>query len=91
MLHLTRALLAARRELPALRDGAYRSWPAPDGVWAWRRGDDVLVAVNLRDDPARLGGVDGTVRVGTDRARDGEPVTGTLTLAPWEATVLTVR
>ena len=31
------ALIALRRENADLRAGAYASWPAPDGVWAWRR------------------------------------------------------
>ena len=37
VLSLTRALIALRRENADLRAGAYASWPAPDGVWAWRR------------------------------------------------------
>jgi alpha-glucosidase len=89
-LHLTRDLLALRRALPALQRGAYATWPAPDGVWAWRRGEHVLVAVNLTGEPTRLPDVEGTVRVATDRARDGERVAGTLTLGPWAAAVLTL-
>ena len=87
-LHLTRDLLALRRELSALRDGRYETWPAPDGIWAWRRGDDVLVAVSFAESAASLDGVDGTVRLSTDRARDGEPVDGNLTLGPSEAVIV---
>ncbi len=87
-LHLTRDLLRLRRELPGLRGGAYATWPAPEGVWAWRRGDDVLVAVNLSGTPAMVAGVAGTVRIGTNRGRDGETVAGPLDLGPWEAVIV---
>ena len=87
---LTRALLALRRELADLRDGPYVGWTAPDGVWAWRRGATVLVAVNLSERPATVPDVTGTVRIGTDRSREGAPVTGGLPLAPWEAVVVTL-
>ena len=87
-LHLTRDLLTLRQALPALRDGAYTTRPAPDGVWAWRRGDDVLVAVNLGERAATVADVTGTVRIGTDRARDGASVGGTLDLGPWEAAIV---
>ena len=38
-LHLVRDLIALRRERADLRDGAYRTLPAPAGAWAWRRGE----------------------------------------------------
>ena len=87
-LHLTRGLLALRRELADYRDGAYATWPAPPGVWAWRRGERVLVAVHLADGDVTLPDVSGTVRIGTDRGRDGATVDGALTLGPWEAVVI---
>jgi hypothetical protein len=34
-----------------LLGGAYETLPAPDGVWAFRRGEHTAVAVNLTDDP----------------------------------------
>ncbi len=87
-LHLARALLAVRRELPDLRDGAYAALPAPEGVWAWRRGATVLVAVNLSAATVTVPDVSGTVRLGTDRSRDATTVSGGLELAPWEATIV---
>jgi alpha-glucosidase len=87
-LHLTRDLLALRRQLPALHHGAYATRPAPDRVWAWQRGDDVVVAINGGDAPATVEGPRGTLRLGTERGRDGETVDGTLRLAPWEAAVV---
>jgi alpha-glucosidase len=53
-LNYTRALLAQRRANPDLVAGAYETLPAPDGVWAFRRGEDTTVAVNLSDDTAEL-------------------------------------
>ena len=76
-LHFTRDLIALRRELPALRSGRYAEISAPQGAWAWRRGDDVLVAVNLA--------------LSTNRNRDAEIVTGDLALAPSEGVIIVLR
>ena len=83
-----RDLIALRRRELDLRTGAYAQAPAPEGVWAFRRGERALVALNLSDGPAEVEGVAGTVAVGTDRGRDGEEVAGTLGLGPWEGAVL---
>ena len=88
MLHLCRDLIALRRERPDLRSGASAPHDAPPGVWAWRRGEATLVAVNHGDEPASLEVGDATVLIGTDRDRDGERASGALALAPWEAVVL---
>src|SRR5689334_11047007 len=80
-LSLTRDLISLRDAIPDIRRGA--SAPVervPGGVWAWRRGERVLVAVNLGDAEATLADVAGTIRIGTDRARDNERVEGTLVL-----------
>ncbi|MBA3630259.1 MAG: hypothetical protein H0W55_11410, partial [Actinobacteria bacterium] len=61
----------------------------PDGAWAWRRGDDVTVAVNLSDLSQVIPDMDGTIAIGTDRARDGQTVTGSLVLAEWEGVIIT--
>jgi alpha-glucosidase len=86
-LHLVRDLITLRRELPSLRDGEYRPLDAEAPVWAWLRGDDVVVALNLGDASATVD-VGGTIRVCTDRAREGERVDGTLDLGAWEGAVL---
>ena len=54
----------------------------------WKRGAAVVVAVNLGDEAAAHDGVTGTVRVSTDRSRDGERVDGTLAVGPWEGVIL---
>ena len=87
-LHLMRDLIALRRQREDLRTGAYTTLAAPDGAWPYRRGERHAVALNLSDEPVTVEGVAGLVLVGTDRRRDGEHVSGTLALAPWEAVVL---
>jgi alpha-glucosidase len=88
-LHLVRDLIALRRSSEDLRGGDYATLPAPEGAWAYRRGDGTAVALNLSEQPVRVEGLTGAVLVGTVRSRDGEAVDGALELAPWEAVVLT--
>jgi alpha-glucosidase len=85
-LHLVRDLIALRRERSDLRSGDYATLPAPAGAWAYRRGDGTAVALNLSPHPVTVGGIAGTVLLGTDRERDGTEVDG-LELGPWEAAV----
>ena len=86
-LHFTRDLIALRRQLPDLRGGAYSELPAPEGAWAWRRGEGVVVAVNLGTDSVEVA-VAGRIALATDRGRDGELVGGRLALRPAEGAVL---
>ncbi len=88
MLHLARDLIALRRTTADLLLGRYRTLDAPDGVWVWSRGDRVVVALNLTDDEADLPGVEGAVRLGTDRRRDGETIGAGLRLGAWEGLVV---
>jgi hypothetical protein len=83
-LWFTRELLDARRELPP----TMTALDAPDGVWAWRRGESAVVAVNLAERSADVRGVQGRIRVGTNGTRRGESVEGTLRLGPWEGAVV---
>ena len=87
-LHLTRDLIELRRQRADLRTGAYATLHAPDGAWAYRRGERHAVALNLCDDPNTVTGLAGVVLAGTDRERDGERVSGALDLRPWEAVVV---
>jgi alpha-glucosidase len=48
------SLIAQRRANPDLVGGAYETLPAPDGVWAFRRGEQTTVAVNLTNDAVEL-------------------------------------
>jgi alpha-glucosidase len=87
VLALTRALIALRREEADLRSGTYRSLRAPDGVWAWGRGERHFVAINMSDEPVLVPGLNGTLRIGTGASRRGEHVDGRLELGPWEAVI----
>jgi alpha-glucosidase len=88
MLTFARDLIALRRSTPDLQSGAYRSLDASPGVWAWSRGHHTVVMANMSDAEGVLDGVSGTVRLGTDRRRDGASVDGTLRLQGWEAVVV---
>jgi alpha-glucosidase len=88
MLSFVRDVIALRRSEPELWSGSYQPLATSGGLWAWRRGEGTIVAVNLSDDAAVLEGVDGTVRLGTRREREGEQVAGRLELAPWEGVVV---
>ena len=90
-LNLVRDLIALRREHADLRSGTYESLPAPDGAWAYRRGDGFAVALNMGDGEVPIAGLAGTVAIATVRARDGETVDGALRLGPWQGAVVQLR
>lgn len=89
VLSFVRDLIALRRTSADLRSGTHASMPAPPGAWAWRRGGGTTVAVNLSDVAVRVDGVDGIVRIATDRLREGETVRGSLTLGAWRGVIIT--
>jgi alpha-glucosidase len=88
VLHLVRDLIALRRREPDLTSGGYDVLSAPDGAWAWRRGDGFAVCLNLSGDPVAVEGVEGRVAIGTARARDGESVAGSVRLGAYEGVVV---
>ena len=49
MLMLCRDLIALRRSEPDLSAGDYKPLPAPDGLWAFQRGERFVVVLNLSD------------------------------------------
>jgi glycosidase len=84
VLHLVRDLIALRRERVDLRAGGYETLPAPEGAWAWRRGEATAAAVNLSGHDVVVDGIGGEVLVATGRAR----TSGTLELGPWSGGVI---
>jgi alpha-glucosidase len=90
-LHLTRDLIALRAAEPDLRGGGYETLPAPDGAWAWRRGEGHAVALNLSDTEVTVQDLQGRVAIATERARDGEQVEGSLVLGPWQGAVIALE
>jgi glycosidase len=91
VLTLCRRLIELRRTTVDLRLGNYRRLPTPTGSWAWQRGDQHVVAVNLSDEAVSLETpVDGKVLVGTDPDRSGERLDADLPLDPWEGVVVSL-
>jgi len=82
MLSLHRELLALRRGTPALREGSYRSLDAGEDVYAYERGEDVVVALNFAPEPrpARASGC-GRLLLST---RPGAPIGAEVDLAELE-------
>jgi alpha-glucosidase len=87
-LHFSRDLIGLRRRLTDLQSGDYADLSAPAGSWAWRRGADVVVAVNLGTAPIETDGIDGSIELATLRGREGEHVRGRLTLDPAQGAVV---
>jgi alpha-glucosidase len=87
-LSLCRDLIGLRDALPDLRLGAYAPIDAPEGMLAFRRGDRTVVALMITADAGALEGVTGSIRVCTNRDRDGERAEGTLELRRGEGAVL---
>jgi alpha-glucosidase len=88
VLSLCRDLIALRDAVPDLRAGGYTCLVADAGLWAWRRGERTVVALNLDDVPRSLAVPSGLVRICTRRERDGERVGGSLALGPWEGAIV---
>ena len=87
-LHLSRDLIRLRHERPDLRTGSTATIDAPGDIWAWRRGERTVVAVNLSDERGSLPLGAGQVLLGSVRSRDGERVERAVALDPWEAVVV---
>jgi alpha-glucosidase len=88
MLSLCRDVIAVRDAFPDLQAGGFESIDAPDGVFAYRRGERTLVALAIGEQPAVLEGINGVIRISSRRARDGERVDGTLKLERGDALIV---
>jgi alpha-glucosidase len=89
MLALCRDLIALRREHAGLRRAPYERLSAGgDGVWAWRRGERLVVALNMSEREGSFEGPGGEVLLSADRDRDGEAVGARVELRPWDALVV---
>jgi alpha-glucosidase len=82
VLAFCRGLLALRRAELGGRLAGYQLIAADDGLWAYRTGD-LVVAVNLSDDPASLPGPLGSVLLAT---AESEVAAGRV-LGPWQGVV----
>jgi alpha-glucosidase len=89
ILTLTRDLIAFRRNSPDLTRGSYEALESSPGVWAFRRGEGTVVALNMSDEVAAVDGVRGTIPIATDRSRDGEALDGSIELPAWQGALIT--
>ena len=87
VLSLTRSLIGLRKDASDLSSGRYRSLQCPEGVWAFERGESMLVVLNLADKVARVEGVNGVLCLATD-GTEGGPIDGSLELAPYEGVIV---
>ena len=88
LLHCCRSLIALRRSTSDLRSGGTATLPSPATVWAWRRGERHVVAVQLAEQAAMLHDITGTIVVAIDATPVGETVPGRLRLGGFEAAIV---
>jgi alpha-glucosidase len=88
VLTFTRDLIALRRRTPDIVTGAYERIKSPPGTWVYRRGESVVVALNMSDDEATIEGITGTIALASDRSREDETVSGPIEFAPWTGGVI---
>ena len=88
VLAFCRHIIAFRRSHPEFSTGDTTSLVTPEDIWGWTRGDRHVVVLNLSAAGHVVGGLHGTIRVGTDRSREGRGVEGGVDLAPFEGVIL---
>ena len=89
MLSFTRDLIQLRAAIPDLCAGSYRTVDGtPEGVWAWKRGERVLVVLNFTEHNQVLDGISGLIRLTTTRHREGERVEGNVALVGHEGAIV---
>jgi len=91
-LQFAKDLLALRKRETSLQAGDYETVTDPaEAVWAWRRGDDFLVALNLSNHHQEIKHTSGEIALSTLRSREGDELNGLLHLDPWEGVVVRRR
>ena len=94
LLNLYRRLLTLRRSVEVLKTGSYKPVDSvPSECFAYERSDEtdrVLVAINFsaKTLSINVGGRNGRIAISTQRANEGNEVTGALRLLPHEAAVV---
>jgi alpha-glucosidase len=83
----TRDLIKIRRQNKELQLGDYHQLPTVSSVWAWRRGATTVV-INMSKFHHELVGIEGAIKICTNRSRDGEELNDILHLAPWEGAII---
>jgi len=90
VLHYVHELIAYRRaHRDVVLDASDPVEGVPAGCWAWRRGAETTVVLNMSDEEVSVEGVSGRIALCSGAPRGGEFVPGTLVLAPWNGEVVT--
>jgi alpha-glucosidase len=87
-LNFTRSLIQLRKESEDLKAGAYEEMDSPPGTWVYRRGENLIVALNMSDGIATVKEVEGTVRASTAAGRIDEYAPGRIDLQPLQGVVI---
>ena len=88
VLELCRRVIALRAANEDIAVGSYRTLPSPEGTWAYARGADAAVLLNMSAGTATFEAVRGAVAVSTDVGLEGSVCEGALTLGPWLGAVV---
>ncbi|HXN62865.1 MAG TPA: alpha-amylase family glycosyl hydrolase [Acidimicrobiales bacterium] len=88
VLELCRRVIALRAANEDIAVGSYRTLPSPEGTWAYARGADAAVLLNMSAGAATFEAVPGAVAVSTDVGLEGSVCEGALTLGPWLGAVV---
>ena len=95
ILHLYKALIRLRKQLPQLMSGDYLPIAAEGDLLIYRRrseGEAVVIALNLGAEPVSMaseaGSLDGEILLSTFLDREGEEIQGTLDLRGNEGVII---
>jgi glycosidase len=88
VLAFTRRAIACRTSRDDLAVGSYRSVTSPEDTWVFERGEHTVVALNMSATERTLDTGSGSIILSTDRAHEGTPVEGSLTVAAWTGVVI---
>lgn len=87
-LHFSRALIALRHAEPDLQLGDYKLLRTVSSVWAWKRGERHVIAINFSAHHHEIKHQHGEIVLSTKRQDEGQAIDGLLHLDPWEGVVL---
>jgi alpha-glucosidase len=91
ILWMAHDLMALRRTVPELAIGDYVPMDLgslAERVWAWGRGREHFVVLNMGEESVELDAASGTILMSTDRSRDGAELSGALEIGGWQGVIL---
>lgn len=88
ILNFTRSLISLRRRETDLLEGGYEELESPEGVWVYKRGSSIVVAINLGKEGAAVPNLSGEVVAATSSDGSDELTNGGLRLGPGRGVVI---